>query len=144
MTSGITRVRHFSLYRGSWPWLRFSPAELADFETGELVVVPSFLDWLEFVRVAFNRPIIVNDGTRSTARQQRKNGKSTGAHPDGMAIDARVAGEDAYDLAKIALAHDVMGLGVYQSTNRSYDKRFLHLDMWTKAPPGFRPMIWSG
>ena len=30
-----------------WTWPHFRPHEMADSETGELVLVPAFMDWLE-------------------------------------------------------------------------------------------------
>ena len=144
MRLAVVRLAHFSSYRGDWPWTHFTPAELADAETGELVVVPDFLDWLEIVRNAHGKPIIVNDATRPAARQQRKSGRTTGSHVDGMAIDARVHGEDAEILERIAIEHGVLGRGVYQGSDTPIKKRFLHLDRWTKAPPDLRRRrLWS-
>lgn len=108
-----------------------------------MVVVPAFLDWLEGVRGEFGEPIIVNDGTRSAARQIEKTGRSTGAHVDGMAIDAGCHGEEAHRLMKIAFGHGVLGIGVEQNGALPFEKRYLHLDMWTKAPSGLRPRPWS-
>jgi hypothetical protein len=144
MSPAVIRLPHFSLYRGPWPWEHFTPEELSDFETGELVVVPAFLDWLESVRVDVNEWMTVNDGTRSKARQIRKSGSPVGAHPDGEAVDIRCHGYLAYKIQKVALARDVSGIGVYQSPDRPHKKRFVHLDRWTKAPPGLRPRLWSG
>ena len=80
------------------------------------MVVPAFLDWLETVRHAYGKPIIVNDATRPAARQQRKSGRTTGSHVDGMAIDARVHGEDAdAPSSNIAIEHcRSRHRGVYQ------------------------------
>ena len=144
MRLAVVRVVHFSAYSGAWPWSHFSPAELADVETGELVVVPRFLYWLENVRQAYGRPIFVNDATRSAARQQRHSGRTTGSHVDGMAIDARVHSEDAWDLHKVAIAKGAHGIGVYQGADTPFAKRFLHLDRWTRAPAVLRPRLWSG
>lgn len=127
-----------------WRWPHFTPAELADYETGELVIVPDFLDWLERVRVAYDKPMIINDATRSAERQIRNSGSPTGSHVDGMAVDVRVYGEHAERLERIAIEHGVMGRGVYQSADRAIERRFLHLDRWTNAPVGLRPRLWSG
>jgi len=143
MRLAVVRLAHFSAYRGDWPWIHFTMAELADPATGELVVAPAFLYWLETVRHAFGRPIVVNDATRPAARQQRKSGRTTGSHVDGMAVDVRCHGEDAERLERIAIDHGVLGRGVYQAPDTALEQRFLHLDMWTKAPPGLRPRLWS-
>ena len=144
MRLGVIHLPHFSDLQGlHWGWPHFSPAELADVETGELVVVPDFLDWLEGVRHAHAKPMIINDGTRTSARQIKHSGSSTGSHVDGMAVDVAVHGEDAEQLERIAVIHGVLGRGIYQNRLRANGKRFLHLDMWTKAPPGLRPRLWS-
>ena len=144
MRVGVIRIPHFSDLRGLiWRWPHFRPSELADMESGALIVVPTFLDWLEGVRHAYGKPMIINDGTRSAERQARHSGRRQGSHVDGMAVDVKVHGEDAEQLERIAVIHDVLGRGVYQNGDTPIDKRFLHLDMWTKAPPGVRPMIWS-
>jgi hypothetical protein len=144
MNLGVVRLRHFTQLRGLvWRWPHFSPAELADMETGEVVVVPVFLDWLEEVRTEHDRPIIVTDASRTKDRQFRLTGRYTGAHPDGMALDAGCHGEDAERLERIAIGKGVLGRGVQQSGALPLRKRYLHLDNWTKAPPGLRPRLWS-
>ena len=47
-------------------------------------------------------------------------------------------------LERIAIEHGVLGRGVYQGGDTPIEKRFLHLDRWTKAPPALRPRLWSG
>lgn len=87
--------------------------------------------------------MIINDATRSPERQARHSGRRSGSHVDGMAVDVSVHGEDAERLERITISQGVLGRDVYQNGEASVDKRFLHLDMWTKAPDGLRPMIWS-
>ena len=144
MWPAVIKVSHFALYRYDWPWIHFEPEEMADDDTGLLIVVPAFMDWLEEVRTAFDRRMILNDATRPPARQQRHSGRTTGSHVDGMAVDVRVHGEDAERLERIAIEKGVLGRGVYQNGKTAVEKRFLHLDCWTKAPPGLRPRLWSG
>lgn len=143
MKPGVIRLTHFSDLRGlHWRWPHFRPIELADVETGELIVVPAFLDWLEGVRHVYDRPMIINDATRTPERQFRHSERLTGSHVDGMAVDVKVHGADAEQLERIAIAQGVLGRGIYQNGDRPIYKRFLHLDMWTKAPAGVRPMLW--
>lgn len=144
MQLSVAKVSHFSYYQGPWPWQHFPPTEMADDETGYLVVVPVFLDWLEELRSAFGAPIILNDASRPPARQLLHSGRTTGSHVDGMGADARVHGEDAERLERIAIAKGVLGRGVYQNGKTPLRKRFLHLDLWANAPPGLRPRLWSG
>ena len=58
-----------------------------------------------------------------------------------MAVDVLVSGEDAHRLIKIAMGQGAKGIGVQQKG--PHDKRYLHLDMWSKAPEGLRPWVWS-
>ena len=144
MRVGVIRLTHYSDLRGlHWRWPHFQPIELADSDSGQLMVVPAFLDWLEGVRHVFDKPMIINDGTRSAERQARHSGRREGSHVDGMAVDVKVHGDDAERLERIAIKQGVLGRGVYQNGDTPIEKRFLHLDMWTKAPPGLRPRLWS-
>ena len=144
MEPGVIRLPHFSDLRGLiWRWPHFQPIELADMENGALVAVPAFLDWLESVRHAYGKLMIINDATRTPQRQKRHSGRQTGSHVDGMAVDVRVHGEDAELLERIAISQGVIGRGVYQNGDTLVKKRFLHLDRWTIAPPGLRPRLWS-
>lgn len=128
----------------AWRWPHFQPSELADPYTRLLIVVPAFLNWLEEVRIELDEPMIINDGTRTPARQVKHSGRPTGSHVDGMAVDVWCYGERADKLEKIAIAKGVLGRGIYQNSRTAIRKRFLHLDIWTKAPEGLRPRLWSG
>ena len=142
MRLAAVKFVHFTQLRGYvWRWPHFSPAEMADRQTGELVIVPDFMDWLEGVRHVHGKPMIVTSGYRIRRRQLAISGREIGAHPDAMAVDVRVSGEDAERLERIAITQGVLGRGVAQSG--PHHERYLHLDRWTKAPPGLRPRLWS-
>ena len=126
---------------GDWRWRHFSPREMADRETGELVVVPHFLDWLETVRETFGQPMMITSAYRTEQSQFYATGRRTGAHVDGMAVDVLCSGADAERLERVAIQRGVLGRGVMQKG--PHHKRYLHLDLWTKAPPGIRPRLWS-
>ncbi|MGI9435361.1 MAG: D-Ala-D-Ala carboxypeptidase family metallohydrolase [Geminicoccaceae bacterium] len=140
----MTLFVHYNDVKGrDWPWSHFTPREMADRDTGELVLVPAFMDWLERVRMAFDKPVVVNSGYRTPLHQFEISGRRTGAHPDGMAVDVKVCGEDAELLERIAIDEGVLGRGVQQCGKVAHERRYLHLDMWTKAPKGMRPRLWS-
>lgn len=124
-----------------WRWRFFSAAEMADRDSGELAVAPGFMDWLDGVREAFGQPMAVSSGYRTPLHQFQLTGRRRGAHVDGMAADILVQGEAAHRLLAIAMAHGVMGVGISQTGPMA--KRYLHLDMWTRAPAGTRPRVWS-
>ncbi len=137
----INYRNHAEVSPSDWPWRFFSPAEMADRESGELLIVPDFMDWLMEVRQAFGKPMIVTSGYRAPLHQWQISGRRTGAHVDGMAVDVKVAGEDAHMLLRVVYGHGVLGVGVSQLG--PIEKRYLHLDRWLKAPPGLRPRPWN-
>ncbi|MGI9499414.1 MAG: D-Ala-D-Ala carboxypeptidase family metallohydrolase [Geminicoccaceae bacterium] len=132
---------HAEVEPHEWPWRHFLPVEMADRTTGELVVAQDFMDWLEAIRLAYGKPIVLNSGYRTPLHQWELTGRYTGAHVDGMAGDVRVWGEDAHMLLRVAYGHGVLGVGVSQIG--PVEKRYVHLDRWTKAPEGLRPRLWN-
>ena len=144
MTLDRIDIEHYSNIGGiDWPWIHFPPEEMADMETGHIVLVPMFMDWLETVRAGCEFPLPVNDATRSEERQMRHSGRRLGSHVVGLAADIRVHGYKAHKLEKIAHAHDVLGIGHYQNLAEPISKRFIHVDVWYDAPDGVRPNSWS-
>lgn len=142
MKPGSARFVHYSrLGDFNWTWPHFRPEEMADRDSGELVVVPAFMDWLEGLRHVFGKPMVITSGYRTPAHQWEITGRREGAHVDGMAVDVLINGADAFRLEKLAFAMDVMGVGRQQKG--PHEKRYVHLDRWTKAPPGLRPRVWS-
>lgn len=142
--SKVYRFTHYSDFPMSrWRWPHFTPYELSDKETDLLIVVPSFLDWLEGVRVRYGKPMTINDATREPDRQERHSGRRSGSHVAGMAVDVKVSGADALHLIGVAARRKVLGLGVYQGLDVVEARRFIHLDRWTTAPRGVRPNVWT-
>ena len=141
MRLAVLRLAHFSAYHGDWPWPHFAPGEMADRQGGELVIVPAFMYWLEGVRQVYDQPMIITSGHRTAEQQLRITERRTGAHVDGMAADVQVWGESALKLLRVATGMGALGVGVKQ--NGPHNERYLHLDMWTKAPAGARPGMWS-
>ncbi|MGI9493892.1 MAG: D-Ala-D-Ala carboxypeptidase family metallohydrolase [Geminicoccaceae bacterium] len=135
--------RHYSeVPKSEWPWVNFTSEEMADSKTGEVLVDPAFMNWLQGVRTDYGHPVIVTSGHRTPAHQQTLPGsRITGSHVDAQAVDIKVYGFRARTLIGVACAHSVMGIGVHQTGD--INSRYLHLDMWTKAPPSVRPYIWS-
>lgn len=125
-----------------WCWPHFRPYEMACRGTDELLVVPSFMDWLEGVRHVYDQGMVITAGYRTPGHQETlPDARRTGAHVDGMAVDVKVSGEDAHRLLKVALSRGAQGVGVKQTGE--HGRRYLHLDMWSKAPEGLRPRVWS-
>ena len=141
--STMTYRNHAEVRPSDWPWEHFSPREMADRETGELLVSPAFMDWLAVLRAMHGKPMVVSSGYRTPLHQFTRTGRRTGAHVDGMAIDVLCSGQDAERLERLAVGLGVLGRGIQQSSSIPHRKRYLHLDMWTKAPDGLRPRVWS-
>ncbi len=105
----------------------------------ECRMAKSFMDRLDGLRWAYNKPLIVNSGYRCpshNARVSRKTGED-GPHTRGHAVDLRVSGHDAYTIVRLATALGFTGIGVAQSGTG----RYIHLDDLTDHP--YRPWIWS-
>lgn len=144
MTSDTQWYSHHSeVPLGAWRWApEFLPIEMADRKTGELLCVPVFMDWLLELRIRYAAPMIITSGHRTAAHQQILPGfRTTGSHVDGQAVDVRVYGPRAHRLLALACQLKVKGVGVHQTGEHRL--RYLHLDMWDKAPEGARPFIWS-
>jgi len=131
---------------GFWRWPHVHPArEWADHQSGELIVVPEFLDLFEQLREAMGRPLIITSGYRTP--EHNKAVSSTGGngpHTHGRAADILIYGTQAYRMMKIAIDLGFTGFGFEQNLNLSPNRRYLHLDTLTPAH-GFpqRPNIWS-
>lgn len=126
-----------------WRWPNFTPKEMADRQSGELVIVPYFMNWLQGLRTEFGRAMVVTSGYRTSTHQQSIDGRSTGAHVDGMAADIRIANPFAHDLARLAFNMGALGVGVHQDPATPREERYIHLDLWMRAPTGARPALWS-
>ena len=144
MWPSVIKVSHFALYRHDWPWIHFEPEEMADDDTGVLIVVPAFMDWLEEVRTAFDRRMILNDATRTPARQQRHSGRITGSHVDGMAVDVRVHGEDA-DGWSASLSRKACSAAVFiRAARRRSGSAFCTWTVGRRRRLASGPRLWSG
>jgi uncharacterized protein YcbK (DUF882 family) len=138
----MIEAKHYSLISPhDWRWRFFTPAELACKADGSLRFDEGFLTLLESIRILFGRPMIVTSGYRSPAYNAKVSTTGeNGPHTMGRAVDIAVSGQDAAELARIALSHGgITGLGVKQHGTG----RFLHLDNLTPAAGFPRPRIWS-
>ena len=98
-----------------------------------------FMDKLNYLRSAYNKPMIVSSGYRCPNHPIEAKKEKPGAHASGKAIDIAVSGADAVRLLYFALEFGFTGIGIQQKGSG----RFIHLDICT-ADDGFpRPTIWS-
>lgn len=122
-----------------WPWPNFTPDEMRCKETGELAMLPSFMDRLQRLRDAYGKQMNINSGYRSRAHSAERGKKHSGTHVIGCAVDISVRGSDALRLVELAIQHGFTGIGFQQKG----EKRFIHLDDAPNAPHRPRPHIWS-
>ena len=108
---------------------------------GVLGMDASFMDRIENLRVAFDKPMSVSSGYRCPTHNsnQSSTGK-TGPHTTGKAIDIHVFGEEAYTLLLLAMQMGFTGVGVRQKGGHL--SRFIHIDdLQPNEHP--RPRVWS-
>lgn len=102
---------------------------------GQSDMRPQFMERLQDLREAYNKPMLVTSGYRCANHpaERVKAQPGTGTHSQGIAADIGVSGADAVSLLRLALDAGFTGIGIQQ---KGYG-RFLHLDIREQ------PAIWS-
>ena len=98
----------------------------------------NFMTRLDAMRWKYNHPITLNSAYRCPEHNKNEGGVDDSPHVRGLSVDARVSGEDAHRLLKIALDFDFQGIGVSQKGE--HGKRFIHID---DSQGATRPWVWS-
>lgn len=124
-----------------WPWKNFPQHELRCKETGELSMLPSFMDRLQALRDEFGKPMPINSGYRSRRHSAERKKAQPGPHVMGCAVDVAIMGADVTTLICLAHKHGFTGIGVRQ--HGDFKKRIVHLDDAPAAPWRPRPHFWS-
>jgi len=99
----------------------------------------SFMERLQALRVAFNKPILITSGYRHPSHPIEAEKDEPGAHASGHACDIAVMGADALDLVGLAIQYGFTGIGVSQKGQT----RFIHLDDLEHEDHRPRPWLWS-
>ncbi len=102
----------------------FSKSEFACHCCGELKIEEGLIAGLEQLRALAGKEIVVHDGYRCPAHNQKVGGVPNSEHTRGMAADIAIPGlslQEMYDLALQVPTFCSGGIGVY-------DGDFLHLD----------------
>jgi len=89
------------------------------------------IKYLEAIRVNYNTPVTITSGCRCERHNESVGGGANSQHKLGRAADIIVHGVDPEEVARLADAMGVMGVGAYNS--------FSHIDSRTNGPAG-----WSG
>lgn len=120
----------------------FTRAELACKGTGRIAFAPGFIPALEYLREAYDSPMIVTSGCRAASYNKQIGGHSRSLHMianphwgcDTCAIDiARPSGPDLHRLVHLATT---MGWAI------GIDDTFVHLDLRKKII-GLEPVIFT-
>ena len=105
-----------------------------------LLPVQAFMDRIEALRVAFDKPMTVTSAARCPEHNAKVSGTGrTGPHTTGRAIDIGIQGGDALRLVGMAIQMGFTGIGVAQKGGG----RFIHIDDLKNGPHSPRPWIWS-
>lgn len=120
-------------------WPSFTEAEFKCKHTGKCNMRPDFLDILQSIRKAYNRPMIVTSGFRDPSHPEEAKKPQPGEHSLGLAADIEVSGVDAMELFMIAYSLGVRRIGVSGKPGA----RFLHLGWADKYISTFPPALWS-
>ena len=109
-----------------WRWPHFTAQELSckcrgRHCRGEYFHDPDFLDALERLRGAVDRPLKLNSGRRCEGHNRAEGGASRSQHALRIAGDISLAGHDRTTLARLAVAAGFTGIG--------FGRTFLHVDM---------------
>ena len=137
-----------------WPIKHFSPDEFrckhsgripdtADASCGRVV---HFLRFMDAIREGWGKPLVVTSGYRDPSHpvERSKVARPTGAHPEGVAMDVAVWGDDVEGFVELATlsrlddtdADSGIGIGI----NRR--GKFVHVDLSVRRPVG-KIVRWS-
>ena len=117
----------------------FSADEFKCSHCGSNEMKPEFMDKLQQLRNAYNKPMRITSGYRCPKHPIEAAKTKPGAHASGMAADVGVQGAEAHRLLQLALELGFTGIGVQQKGAG----RFLHLDTISNQPDSPRPTVWS-
>ena len=132
------------LPKGFWKWPHIDPVkEWACKGDGSIVVETDFLDRVEALRKAVNRPLIITSGYRSPEYNVRvAESGPNGPHTTGRAVDIAIYGEHLHETVWHAMRLGFQGFGLAQKLGSAPANRFLHLDDLTQ-PQFTRPLFWT-
>lgn len=124
----MTFYEHYSLINThdplEWPYLWFTPQELASKGDGSLLVVHDAILKLDDLRGAIGKPIIVSSAYRDPIHNAKVGGAPMSMHKFGRAFDIKLHNHDRAFLARKAEDVGFTGFGFYNS--------FLHVDTGRK------------
>lgn len=121
-------------------WPNFSREEFDCKHTGKNRMNEDFMDILQQIRNAYNKPMIISSGYRDITHPIEEKKKRAGEHSFGVAADILVHGTDAQELMVIAYGHGIRRFGLNQKG--AMNKRYIHLGYGDKLL-NFPEAIWT-
>ena len=118
----------------------FTRAELSCSHCNECEMDQSFLDLIDRLRTAYDKPMSLSSAYRCIEHPVEVKKNKRGTHTYGRAVDVRVSTGEAFKLLEIILTLPFSGVGFSQKGDHS--TRFIHIDDLT-GPDFVRPTIWS-
>lgn len=119
----------------------FSRHEFACPCCGAVEMHPEFLQKLQALREEWGEPFSAVAG--GGYRCLKKNGRSTGAHLLGRAIDPDLPRESYFKFIQMAMKHGFTGIGVKSKRVKGVPRFQLHIDDMPENGPLFRPFVWT-
>ena len=116
----------------------FTREEMQCKHTGKDGMRPEFMEWLQKLRLEFNRPFIITSAFRDITHPIEAKKEQGGSHSKGCAVDIAIRGEEALRLIALAYSMGCRRIGVQQKGS----SRFIHLDLADQLA-GFPASIWS-
>ena|SRR3990167_9036467 len=88
---------------------------------------PELIELLDKIREEFGRPLFVNSGFRTEARNVVVGGKDGSAHTLGLAVDLEITNSfERFQLIRLAIKYGIKRIGV--------GRTFIHLDIDMDKP----------
>ncbi len=132
---------HFeSVEEKDWPWPNFTPKEMACRLCSEVLIVPSFMRFMQMLRTEVGVPFTVTSGYRSPEHNAATSGTKSkdGPHVSGQAMDIAIAYSEAFELIALAMNNGAKGVGMRQ--HGRINGRYVHIDQWYKRDA---PTLWT-
>lgn len=114
--------KHFSDYKGPWPWINFTPKEIACKHCGEMYLHEESMDALQDLRESWGEPIKINSAHRCAKHNKAVGGVDSSQHLK-IAFDCACPEPKQKEFLTLATECGFRGRGRYPK------RGFVHIDM---------------
>ena len=102
---------------------------------------PEFMDLLQQIRTAFNKPMFVSSGYRHFTHPKERTKAVPGEHTHGLCCDVLISGPDVPHFLNWCYDLGVRRMGINQKGDMN--QRFIHIGIGNRTLPQFPEAIWS-